>query len=525
MFSKLFACCLVLSYTTINAQFINLPCDRTDCNNRGTCLGTKTAPLCFCELGSSGTRCEQGKPFFESPFQRTIGLAQCDSKIACSGNGICVGNSLQNSCICNLGYTGLRCENSPTSGNDLFGLFKNWLGSGTDPMGSWSSLFGLNNLLKPLSTANLPYSNNPNIALNPVSTDPIYSSVSFYPFNDISPNAVVLPMAQPPSADSSGNFYPQYPQFPQTNNAMIIGNAVDNGMPSVIPQNLPVTAANYSLPLNQGLDICGPQDSANYSLPINQGLDICGPQDCNNQGVCIGSKALPVCLCYVGFSGTKCETNIFNNVNIGDSGHSIICSASDCNNNGVCIGTKGSFTCACKLGFSGRRCESTPYPLCDASDCNNNGLCIGTKGAFTCACHVSYSGERCERAQGTLCELSDCNSQGICIGTKDQFTCLCNLGYTGKRCESRVLDTVAPLAGGLFCELKDCSNNGLCVGTKLLPTCLCNLGYLGLRCEIEPLCFSPLQCSGNGLCLGTAKNFICACNLGWSGTNCQFFSG
>uniref|UniRef100_A0AC34FPN7 EGF-like domain-containing protein n=1 Tax=Panagrolaimus sp. ES5 TaxID=591445 RepID=A0AC34FPN7_9BILA len=222
---------------------------------------------------------------------------------------------------------------------------------------------------------------------------------------------------------------------------MIVGNAVDNGMPNAIPQPPQITATNYSLPLNQGLDICG-------------------PQDCNNQGVCIGSKTLPMCLCYVGFSGTKCETNIFNNVNIGDSGHSIICSASDCNNNGICLGTKGSFTCA------------SPYPLCDASDCNNNGLCIGTKNQFRCACHVSYSGERCERAQGTMCEISDCNTQGICLGSKNEFTCLCNLGYTGKRCESRVLDTVAPLAGGLFCELKDCNNNGLCAGTKLLPVCL-----------------------------------------------------
>ena len=378
-----------------------MPCDRTDCNNRGSCLGTKKAPLCFCELGSSGLRCDQSN-----------GYLQCDSKTACSGNGICIGSSLQNSCICNLGFTGTRCEVSPNSGNDLLGLF-NWFGSGTDPMGSLPSIFGnglsslgLSNLLKSLPTANLPQPQPNN--MSPLKAYP-ERSYSTNTMASVGTGNVIEPLHQVPLVEPSGSGSPPY--FPQPNDVMV--NAVGSGSYPVVPYDLPQS---------------NPIVAANYSMPLNQGLDVCGPQDCNNQGVCMGSKTLPVCLCYVGFTGTRCETNVFDNGKlyklsfiqyllisavIGDSGHSIICSASDCNNNGVCLGTKGSFTCACKLGFSGRRCESSnilkldssrdinffpaPYPLCDASDCSNNGLCIGTKGGFTCACHLGFSGERCEK--------------------------------------------------------------------------------------------------------------------------------
>uniref|UniRef100_A0A7E4V5V6 Neurogenic locus Notch protein n=1 Tax=Panagrellus redivivus TaxID=6233 RepID=A0A7E4V5V6_PANRE len=465
-------------------QLIGDTCTVADCNQHGNCLGSRAAPLCFCHLGYSGARCE---------------LGPCDSKASCNGNGFCIGNSQQSSCLCNLGFYGLRCENSFGSGispNGLNGLggLMNIFGRGTDPMNfstdenadvsdaagtSTDFLSSLPNLLTPLmDPSQFSYA------------DQYLSSYYNSPANDSLNATSVNPLSAPKTALSPQRLRSQ----PMNLQQML------NNKGAVSPNNI-------------------------FGNSLSTSFETCDATDCNGNGVCVGSKTLPVCLCHLGFTGLKCENSVFEKVSSDLSGATIVCSASDCNNNGICLGTKASFICSCKLGFAGTRCESTPYPLCDASDCNNNGLCIGTKQSFTCACHLGFSGSRCDKAAGTLCDVSDCNTQGLCMGTKDQFTCLCNLGYGGKRCENRLIDTVAPLAGGLFCELKDCNNNGLCVGTKLLPTCLCNLGYLGLRCELEPLCIPALQCSSNGVCFGTQKNYICACNLGWSGPNCQYFIG
>uniref|UniRef100_A0AC34QJY3 EGF-like domain-containing protein n=1 Tax=Panagrolaimus sp. JU765 TaxID=591449 RepID=A0AC34QJY3_9BILA len=71
-------------------------CTSAECSSRGTCFGTKASPLCLCQLGFTGPRCED---------------TYCDSNKSCNGHGICMGSSRQFSCICNLGFFGERCEN------------------------------------------------------------------------------------------------------------------------------------------------------------------------------------------------------------------------------------------------------------------------------------------------------------------------------------------------------------------------------------------------------------------------------
>uniref|UniRef100_A0A1I7XRF2 EGF-like domain-containing protein n=1 Tax=Heterorhabditis bacteriophora TaxID=37862 RepID=A0A1I7XRF2_HETBA len=70
-------------------------CSPVDCNNRGTCLGTKGTFICACQLGYSGRTCED-----------TI----CDSVRDCNGRGLCLGTTAALTCLCNFGYTGHRCE-------------------------------------------------------------------------------------------------------------------------------------------------------------------------------------------------------------------------------------------------------------------------------------------------------------------------------------------------------------------------------------------------------------------------------
>lgn len=70
-------------------------CTAVDCNNRGTCIGTKRAYICACILGYSGKNCEE---------------AMCDSMRDCNGRGLCFGTTTSLTCLCNFGYTGRRCE-------------------------------------------------------------------------------------------------------------------------------------------------------------------------------------------------------------------------------------------------------------------------------------------------------------------------------------------------------------------------------------------------------------------------------
>ncbi|PAV74982.1 hypothetical protein WR25_10190 isoform C [Diploscapter pachys] len=70
-------------------------CSASECNNRGTCLGTKKSFICGCQLGFSGRTCED---------------MVCDSTRDCNGRGLCIGTTSQLTCLCNLGFTGKRCE-------------------------------------------------------------------------------------------------------------------------------------------------------------------------------------------------------------------------------------------------------------------------------------------------------------------------------------------------------------------------------------------------------------------------------
>ncbi|GMS96212.1 hypothetical protein PENTCL1PPCAC_18387, partial [Pristionchus entomophagus] len=72
------------------------PCtSEAHCNNRGTCLGTASAYLCICNLGSSGKNCQE---------------TTCDSARDCNGRGFCLGTTTDLTCLCNLGFSGKHCE-------------------------------------------------------------------------------------------------------------------------------------------------------------------------------------------------------------------------------------------------------------------------------------------------------------------------------------------------------------------------------------------------------------------------------
>ncbi|KAK6039579.1 EGF-like domain protein, partial [Cooperia oncophora] len=55
-------------------------CTRDDCNKQGSCMGLKAAPICMCDFGYFGPKCEHS----------LISQGLCDSATGCSGNGLCI---------------------------------------------------------------------------------------------------------------------------------------------------------------------------------------------------------------------------------------------------------------------------------------------------------------------------------------------------------------------------------------------------------------------------------------------------
>uniref|UniRef100_A0A915EG61 EGF-like domain-containing protein n=1 Tax=Ditylenchus dipsaci TaxID=166011 RepID=A0A915EG61_9BILA len=268
-----------------------------------------------------------------------------------------------------------------------------------------------------------------------------------------------------------------------------------------------------------------------------------GSAVCSGNGLCVGTTNNHTCICNVGFSGQKCEKTVNIGIPVSSKGDlpswgpsSLnTCSSADCNNKGVCIGTSVNPTCICYLGYAGQRCESNVINAVNAGPhhtmhtlkgdayrlahnacspwtaitkesalaAKTNSIVFATlaipardvrKHPILYAIQLTATTTDCvlaakryvpppfytlplllivinskptfvfefelaqkikfTRTVGTLCDSSDCNNQGICMGTKNTFTCLCNLGYSGRR------------SNGL-CELKDCNQTGFVLEQRL----------------------------------------------------------
>ncbi|VDN34530.1 unnamed protein product, partial [Gongylonema pulchrum] len=100
------------------------PCDSSDCNDKGVCLGTKANYICACSPGFLGQRCElvQG-----SDPRPQIANSLCDLS-DCNNSGICIGTKGMPSCVCSLGFNGMHCEIGSyfISISAKYAVLKNW---------------------------------------------------------------------------------------------------------------------------------------------------------------------------------------------------------------------------------------------------------------------------------------------------------------------------------------------------------------------------------------------------------------
>jgi len=89
---------------------------------------------------------------------------------------------------------------------------------------------------------------------------------------------------------------------------------------------------------------------------------------CNNAGACWSTVNGPKCLCYAGYSGSRCESAIDR------------CDGKPCLNGGTCTSAGRHFLCDCPVGHSGVTCSVClePFCACTVSGCKekaNNGIC------------------------------------------------------------------------------------------------------------------------------------------------------
>lgn len=153
---------------------------------------------------------------------------------------------------------------------------------------------------------------------------------------------------------------------------------------------------------------------------------------CNNQGTCTHTSKQDIkmrsCMCYKGFSGTKCEKT--------ESGACDV----DCGVGGDCVDNQ----CVCKAGYDGKKyknkqgkSDSRCTKCTNDLGCENNNACNTETG--TCTCAAGFTGPTCGGVED-LCVTKSCGI-GSCNVINDKAVCQCPI--CSPTCET--------------CPTKDCS--------------------------------------------------------------------
>lgn len=89
-----------------------------------------------------------------------------------------------------------------------------------------------------------------------------------------------------------------------------------------------------------------------------------------------------VFLCFVGYQGDRCETNIDD------------CRGVTCSNGGTCRDLLGDYQCVCPEGYTGTHCE-TDIDECESQPCKYGGTChtIANAAGYECRCPRGTTGK------------------------------------------------------------------------------------------------------------------------------------
>jgi hypothetical protein len=207
------------------------------------------------------------------------------------------------------------------------------------------------------------------------------------------------------------------------------------------------------------------------------------------------SSASLDCICSNGMSGVGCNITTTQ------------CSNVNCNGNGQCVGNLSLVTCSCNpFQYYDSVC-SLPASTCSTTRCNDHGVCVGQE---ECLCDSGYYGRYCTLTT-TQCRQQRCSGRGSCATQTQQCQCdtyfndydcsnvTCQNG--GQKISSSECSCSANVWSGVACEVYICGLHG----SRVNGTCECTGLYIGTYCN-------QTICDTNGR-LG---NNVCICNTGYT---------
>eukprot|EP00300_Choanocystis_sp_HF-7_P027212 c32289_g1_i1.p1 GENE.c32289_g1_i1~~c32289_g1_i1.p1 ORF type:complete len:829 (-),score=123.82 c32289_g1_i1:87-2411(-) len=207
---------------------------------------------------------------------------------------------------------------------------------------------------------------------------------------------------------------------------------------------------------------------------------------CSGRGLCAPDGGAFSCLCFEGFSGRDCS--------IVDTAHPEMC-PSNCNGHGRCSLKASKFACHCDAGWTGADCSVSACPINDNSVCSGHGVCeaatVNNEPGFACTCDQGFVSQSLGACEHSVCP-AQCSGHGLC---NNDGTCACVSGFTGVDCSTPPLtnhvvmvekpavqaqdqDVPSTISTKLTC-LNSCSHHGRCMS----GSCECNKGYVGQDCS------------------------------------------
>ncbi|XP_060769556.1 laminin subunit alpha-2 [Neoarius graeffei] len=281
----------------------------------------------------------------------------------------------------------------------------------------------------------------------------------------------------------------------------------------------------------------------------------------------VQARALEVCVCPHGYTGTSCETCAEGYRRINGIVHQGVCELCRCHGHashcddvtGQCLEcrhhTTGPNCDVCAPGYYGDATRGTPddcqpcaCPLLTPSN-NFSPTCHQDEdGQLVCdRCRVGYAGPRCDRCDngyfgspgvvGGFCRPCDCSgnldlSAPRCCDPVTGACLRCRDGYAGPNCETCADGYYGDAIVAKNCQLCECNVNGSVseVCNKETGQCHCYQGVLGRTCdECTPGTHMqagsgcvPCHCNSFG-----SKSFDCSesgqcrCQPGVTGQKCD----
>uniref|UniRef100_A0A915DN93 EGF-like domain-containing protein n=1 Tax=Ditylenchus dipsaci TaxID=166011 RepID=A0A915DN93_9BILA len=458
--TQTFYCACFNGYSGNNCQNVDnnvAACDRTNCNNRGECAGTKNnIQRCTCDANFSGDRCQD---------------ENCDSAKVCNGHGTCTGTVNNWKCACNEGYSKKDCRKVDTKKAACDR-------SDCNNQGNCSG-----NKKDPRCTCDAGWKGDK--------------------CNQETCNFATQCNNQASSCNGDRN-------NPKCNcNAGYSGDKCQTTDPNVVDCDREDCSQHGNCSGKKSALVCV-CDVGRAGTHCEK--SVCAPAtSCNNQGTCAGTGEWD-CICNVGWCGQNCSVSCINNtttngintnynngtflnnstyltapnVNNNTNSHiyiyynkpqSLVHQELDCHR----LGPLDLFLAAliAKIGYRGRRCNKRTDGDGDSSDWSSNNV------------------QTNQNSNSAPCSTADCNYNGLCIGTKDSFVCTCINGYSGNRCmvSSVGSNTGTNTAITTTCLASQngqvCSGNGICGQT--INNCICYIGWTGTNCEFKTNAFDQAR--------------------------------